>query len=151
MLEPLEPLARAATPIAGRLLEQIENDEVDAITAMLDRLPLLLKHLDEDILPLMGQLDRVGPDIHAILETVEDLRNALQGMPGISLLRRRGEKKQEEDTLEQEGVRSPANEPAIGHRITVSWGVEVAAGGVVPYVVGVAVSCASGMRSHAMG
>lgn len=103
MLEPLEPLARAATPIAGRLLEQIENDEVDAITAMLDRLPLLLKHLDEDILPLMGQLDRVGPDIHAILETVEDLRNALQGMPGISLLRRRGEKKQEEDTLEQEG------------------------------------------------
>ena len=46
---------------------------------------------------MLGTLDRVGPDVHDILESVSELATALQGLPGVGLLQRRGERKADEE------------------------------------------------------
>lgn len=84
------PLAEFA-PTAKRLAESVSEHEVDALVGLVDRLPDLLERLERDVLPMMNQLRDVGPDVHALLETVEDLRNIIGGLPGASLFRRRGE------------------------------------------------------------
>jgi hypothetical protein len=48
-------------------------------------------------MPLLGKLDQVGPDLHKLLEVTEDMHLAIQGLPGLRLLRRRGEERAEED------------------------------------------------------
>jgi hypothetical protein len=47
-----------------------------------------------DVMPLLGKLDQVGPDIHKLLEVTEDLHLAIAGIPGLRLLRRRGEERE---------------------------------------------------------
>ncbi|HST65689.1 MAG TPA: hypothetical protein VLM05_10920, partial [Mycobacteriales bacterium] len=58
---------------------------------LIDRLPTLLDSVDSDVLPLLGKLDAVAPDLHALLEAVEDLRSAVAGIPGVGRLMRRGD------------------------------------------------------------
>jgi hypothetical protein len=49
--------------------------------------------MTEDIMPILSTLDRVGPDIHELLDVAKDVRQAIQGIPGFEYLRRRGEEK----------------------------------------------------------
>ena len=65
--------------------------EVSAAISLVDRMPALLDHVENDVLPMLQNLDRVGPDLHEVLEVVEDLRRVVTGLPGIGLLRKRGE------------------------------------------------------------
>ena len=65
---------------------------------MVDELPRLREHLSDDVLPLLGKLDQVGPDIHQLLEVTQDLHLAIAGLPGLKMLRRRGEEKIEEES-----------------------------------------------------
>ncbi len=85
--KPLQTLAPAAQKIADAL----DPAEVQAAISLIDRMPVVLDHLENDVLPMMQQLDRVGPDLHEILEIVEDLRRVVTGLPGVKLLRRRGD------------------------------------------------------------
>lgn len=96
MLAPLEPIAAKATPLASRFVDEVDKQEVTALIRMVDRLPVLLGHLEDDVLPMLGKLDQVGPDVHEILETVHELTTAISGLPGASFLKRRGERKEEE-------------------------------------------------------
>jgi hypothetical protein len=64
---------------------------------MIDELPRLRRHLTEDVMPLLGKLDQVGPDLHSLLEVTNDLHLAIAGLPGLKMLRRRGEEKVAED------------------------------------------------------
>jgi hypothetical protein len=91
MLGSYEPLLRSLQPSAARFVESVGEHEVDAGIALLDRLPVVLGHLDDNVIPILGSLDRVGPDIHELLEVVEDLRRMLAGIPGMRLLRRRAD------------------------------------------------------------
>ncbi|GAB2693200.1 hypothetical protein [Thalassiella azotivora] len=93
LLGTLTPLGEELLPVLRRVAESLSPDEVDAAVALLDRLPVLLAHLDEDVLPMLRQLDRVGPDVHAILEVVDDLRDVVLGLPGVGLLKRMGDEK----------------------------------------------------------
>ena len=61
------------------------------VIALVDRLPTLLEHMENDVLPVLTRLDRVGPDLHELLAVVEDLRRVITGLPGVGLLRRRGD------------------------------------------------------------
>lgn len=85
-----QPLRRLA-PAVRKVGESLDPNEVQAAVSLIDRLPLLLDHVEHDVLPMMRQLDRVGPDLHEVLEIVDDLRRVLTGLPGVALLRRRGE------------------------------------------------------------
>jgi len=86
-----EPVARKLAPQAVRLADGLSAHEVGAAISLIDRMPVVLEHVDTDLLPVLKTLDRVGPDLHELLEVVEDLRGVVTGLPGVGLLRRRGD------------------------------------------------------------
>ena len=91
LLSEYGPTLRRAAPLAARFVEELSSEEVTAAIRMVDTLPRLRAHLVDDVMPLLGKLDQVGPDIHKLLEVTEDLHLAIAGLPGLKMLRRRGE------------------------------------------------------------
>jgi hypothetical protein len=89
---------RKAAPMAARFVDELSPEEITAAIKMIDQLPRLREHLTHDVMPLLGKLDQVGPDLHKLLEVTEDLRLAIAGLPGLKMLRRRGEDRAEDDT-----------------------------------------------------
>jgi hypothetical protein len=94
LLDAYAPTLRKGAPLAARFVDELSTDEVTAAIRMVDELPRLREHLVNDVLPLLGKLDQVGPDIHKLLEVTEDLHLAIAGLPGLRLLRRRGEERE---------------------------------------------------------
>ena len=92
-----EPALVTLHPTLTRLAEATDPREVDALVGLIDRLPPLLTSVDTDVLPLLGRLNEMAPDLHAVLESVNDLRTTIAGLPGIGLLRRRGEEQLGDD------------------------------------------------------
>jgi hypothetical protein len=91
LLGAYETTLRKGAPMAHRFVEQLTPEEIDAAIRLVDELPKLTGHLTSDVLPILATLDRVGPDIHDLLEVTRDLKLAVAGIPGLGLLRRRGE------------------------------------------------------------
>lgn len=91
VLQTWEPISRRMGPHAERFSAALSGGEVEAAIGIVDRLPVVLEHMETDVLPVLRTLDRVGPDLHEVLEIVEDLRRVVTGLPGVGLLRRRGE------------------------------------------------------------
>lgn len=90
LLEGVEEIAPDALPVLGEVLDAIEPDEVRALNGLVDRLPEAVE-----------QIDRIGPDVHRILEAVTDLSQALKGVPGVDALIRRGVRKDEDGAATQ--------------------------------------------------
>lgn len=88
-------LVAAARPLL-EFVEEFSTHEAQAAIKLVDELPRLARHLSEDVLPILGTLERVGPDLHELLEVANDVRQAVLGIPGFEYLRRRGEDKEEE-------------------------------------------------------
>jgi ABC-type transporter Mla subunit MlaD len=84
-------------PTVRRFAETFFPAEIDALAALVDRLPVLMNSVDNDVLPLLHKLDAMAPDLHELLETVQDLQRAISGLPGIGFLKRRGEDELEEE------------------------------------------------------
>lgn len=99
-----EPIAKQAQPLAKRFVDELSPHEVEAAIKLVDELPVLTEHLTNDILPILATLDRVGPEVHQLLEVTSDMRQAILGIPGFGFMRRRGEKKEGE-----EGVKTVEN------------------------------------------
>jgi hypothetical protein len=97
LLDRYAPTLRRAAPLAAHFIEELTPEEVTAAIRMIDELPRLRRHLSEDVMPLLGKLDQVGPDLHSLLEVTNDLHLAIIGLPGLKMLRRRGEEKVAED------------------------------------------------------
>ena len=93
LLDTYGPLARQSAPLASQFVEELSPAEVHAAIAMLDRLPELAERMNM-IMPILGTLDTVSPEIHELLCVVKDLRQAITGVPGFNFLRRRGEEKE---------------------------------------------------------
>ncbi|MGY1638972.1 hypothetical protein ACI78V_20195, partial [Geodermatophilus sp. SYSU D00742] len=91
-----EPLL-ALAPAVRRLAASVEPDEVDAVITFIDRLPQLMTHLDEDVLPVVASMGNVATDVHDLLDTMQDLRHVVKGFPGSRLFRRRGAEEIAED------------------------------------------------------
>jgi ABC-type transporter Mla subunit MlaD len=90
LLDHFEPALTALSPAVRRLAATLEPHEVEAVVTLIDRLPKMVAHLDEDILPILGSLGDVGTDIHDLVDTVQDMRQVVKGFPGSRLFRRRG-------------------------------------------------------------
>jgi hypothetical protein len=93
LLDSYGPTLRTAAPLASRFVAELSPEEITAAIRMIDELPRLREHLINDVMPLLGKLDQVGPDIHSLLEVTEDLHLAIAGLPGLKMLRRRGEER----------------------------------------------------------
>ncbi|MET7708406.1 hypothetical protein [Micromonospora sp. NPDC005413] len=92
LLAAYEPALRRAAPMTERFVEQLSQEEITAAIHLIDELPKLKEHLTADIMPILATLDRVGPDLHDLLDVTRDLKLAVAGIPGLGMLRRRGEK-----------------------------------------------------------
>jgi ABC-type transporter Mla subunit MlaD len=97
-----EPIAKQAQPLAKRFVDELSPQEIEAAIKLIDELPGLTEHLTSDILPILATLDRVGPELHQLLEVTSDVRQAILGIPGFGFMRRRGEKKEEEEGVKGE-------------------------------------------------
>lgn len=93
LLEAYAPAARRAAPMAERFVEELSAKEVEAAIRLVDELPVLTEHVLSDVLPILRTLDRVGPEIHELLEVTHDVRRAIVGIPGFQFFRRRGEER----------------------------------------------------------
>lgn len=111
LVQPLEQVSVKALPAVTKVVDHLDPAEVDAMIGMMDRLPRLLGHLEDDILPLLGRLDQVGPDVHDILESVREMTVALAGLPGAGFFKRRGVRKEDEDHA---GSHSAISGPTAG-------------------------------------
>lgn len=85
------PALETLQPTLTRLAETVDPREVEAMVGLVDRLPPILDSVDRDVLPLLGKLNDMAPDLHSLLEAVDDLRRTVAGLPGIGLLKRRGD------------------------------------------------------------
>ena len=77
--------------LLGRLTEELDPAAVDAVVLLLHRLPALLQGVDEDVLPLVHQLEQVAPDVHDLLDIVGQLHSVVTAVPGAKRLLRRAE------------------------------------------------------------
>ena len=103
LLDGYGPTLRRAAPLAARFVEELTPEEVTAAIRLVDELPRLRTHLVEDVMPLLGKLDQVGPDLHSLLEVTNDLHLAIIGLPGLKRLRRRGVERAAEEEAAADG------------------------------------------------
>ncbi|SCE67306.1 hypothetical protein [Micromonospora mirobrigensis] len=96
LLAAYEPALRRGAPMADRFVAELSQEEVTAAIRLVDELPKLKEHLTADVLPILATLDRVGPDLHDLLDVTRDLKLAVAGIPGLGMLRRRGERLSDE-------------------------------------------------------
>jgi hypothetical protein len=96
LLELYRPSAEKAAPLLHRFVEEFSDDELTALIKLVDQVPMFTEHMETDIMPILATLDRVGPDVHELLDVLKDVRLAIQGVPGFSLFRRRGAEKEED-------------------------------------------------------
>lgn len=78
-------------PITHEILSSVEPEEIRAVVQFIDHLPALGDTLENDVMPVLASLDTVAPEVHQILEVAQQCLEAVQGIPGFQLLRRRGE------------------------------------------------------------
>ncbi|QUH03404.1 hypothetical protein HUO13_23550 [Saccharopolyspora erythraea] len=99
LLAAYAPMARRFAPLADRFVDELSDKEVDAAIRLVDELPVLTEHVLRDVLPILRTLDRVGPEIHELLEVTHDVRRAIVGIPGFQFFRRRGEERVSEEEV----------------------------------------------------
>ena len=103
LLGEYEPALTSLAPSVRRLATTLDPSEVEALVTLIDRLPRLVTHLDEDILPVLESLGSVGTDVHDLVDTVQDLRQVVKGFPGSRLFRRRGAEEIAEEEARADG------------------------------------------------
>ena len=90
LLDLYRPVAERAAPLLRRFVDEFSADEMTALVRLVDQVPLFTEHMETDIMPILATLDRVGPDVHELLDVLKDVRLAIQGLPGFTMFRRRG-------------------------------------------------------------
>jgi hypothetical protein len=70
-------------PTLRRLAESTQPAALDALATLLDRLPQLADAVDDGLLPLLGHLNRVSPDIDQLLDSVARLNHVTSRLPAV--------------------------------------------------------------------
>ena len=69
---------------------------IDSTEALLARADLLMSEAErslqhvEGLVPVLQQVDRLGPDVAELLRVTDEVRRAVLGIPGVGMLWRRG-------------------------------------------------------------
>ena len=108
LLEVFQPMTERGAPLLQHFIDEFSVDELHALIRLIDHVPQFTEHMEADIMPVLAKLDQVGPDVHELLDVLKDVRLAIQGVPGFSLLRRRGADREDELADER-----PATEPPV--------------------------------------
>jgi pimeloyl-ACP methyl ester carboxylesterase len=76
--------------LLDRLATVFSPERTAALSALADQAPRLVQALQTDGLPTPRQLRQLPPDIHAILELIDEVHQVVTGMPGAQRARQRG-------------------------------------------------------------
>lgn len=82
-----EPLRRLE-PTVRRMADTTDPQEIDALVTLIDRLPTLANAMDGDVIPLLGRIEQIGPDLNELLDNVSDLNRMVSRMPKVFRRRR---------------------------------------------------------------
>lgn len=96
-LDALEPSLTKLQPTLERLADTTDPDEVAALVRMVDRLPEISERIERDVLPIMGTLGTVAPDLNDLLAVSRELNDMLAKIPGIGRIKKRIDEEQGED------------------------------------------------------
>lgn len=96
LLEVFQPMAERGAPLLQHFIDEFSVEELHALIRLVDHVPQFTEHMETDIMPILATLDRVGPDVHELLDVLKDVRLAIQGVPGFRMLRRRGADRDDE-------------------------------------------------------
>jgi hypothetical protein len=77
--------------LPGRFLRMVDSAE-DLLARADSLMGQAERHLEhtEGLVPILKQVDRLGPDVAELLRVTYDVRRAVSGIPGMGLLLRRG-------------------------------------------------------------
>lgn len=106
LLDVFSPIAERGAPLLQHFVDEFSVQELHALIRLVDHVPQFTEHMEADIMPVLAKLDQVGPDVHELLDVLKDVRLAIQGVPGFSLLRRRGADR-EEDLADERPMTPP--------------------------------------------
>ena len=96
LLEVFQPMTERGAPLLQHFIDEFSVEELQALIKLVDQVPQFTEHMETDIMPILATLDRVGPDVHELLDVLKDVRLAIQGVPGFRMLRRRGADRDDE-------------------------------------------------------
>ncbi|WP_375489862.1 hypothetical protein [uncultured Jatrophihabitans sp.] len=83
-----EPVLHGASGTAAHASERFGPSQVDALVAYLDFLPML-EEIDKQLVPMMGTLGTVAPDLAQLLAVSRGLNEMLGSLPGLGRAKRR--------------------------------------------------------------
>ncbi|MGH3911716.1 MAG: hypothetical protein ACRDRM_12905, partial [Pseudonocardiaceae bacterium] len=75
-------------PAVRRMADTTDPEEIDALVTLIDRLPRLASAMDVDVIPLLGRIEQIGPDLNELLDNVSDLNRMANRMPKVFRRRR---------------------------------------------------------------
>jgi hypothetical protein len=114
LLEIFQPMAERGAPLLQHFIDEFSVEELHALIRLIDHVPQFTGHMESDIMPVLAKLDQVGPDVHELLDVLKDVRLAIQGLPGFSLLRRRGADREDELADERPATSPPVDRDSAG-------------------------------------
>lgn len=70
-------------PMVRRLAETTGVNDVDALVNLVGRLPQLADAIDHEVLPLLGHLEQVVPDVNQLLDRAAQLSHMASRLPRV--------------------------------------------------------------------
>ncbi len=94
LLDSFAPSLELLKPTLDRLAKSTSPEEVEAVVRLIDHLPDLVDKMIVDVLPIVENMKTVAPDIHDMLDTIQELNEMIAKIPGMGRIRQRVEDKQ---------------------------------------------------------
>lgn len=96
LLDVLEPPLTTLQPTLQALADTTHPEEVAALVTLVDHLPAVTEQFERDILPVLGTLGSVAPDLHDLLVVSRELNEILGNIPGLGRIKRRVEEEEDD-------------------------------------------------------
>lgn len=100
LVDGLEPSLTRLQPTLETLADTTHPDEVKALVRLVDQLPVLTERVEQDVVPILGTLGSVAPDVHDLLTVARELNDMLAKLPGMGRIRRRIDEQEGEDSTD---------------------------------------------------
>jgi len=89
LLDTFQPSLDKLQPVLEKLADTTSPEEVAALVTLVDRLPVLVKEIDEQVIPMLNSMGTVAPDIHDLLGVSKELNEMLARLPGMKRVKKR--------------------------------------------------------------
>lgn len=95
LLGALQAPVERLLPTLERLAATTDPREVDALVDLIDRLPVLARSVEAEVLPMLRTLQSVAPDLHDLLDVSRELNEMLAKLPGMGRIKKKVDAEQE--------------------------------------------------------